>query len=128
MAMAACGNNMPIVPILATPTFFVPPTAHPTSVVPSAATQTPMFLPNPTLLPSIALTSQIYNVSVPGVFVNHLALDGNYLYWTTEAGSDLFRYPLVSSTSTLAAIVAKTHFDKGTLSKYPNNNLSRVGA
>lgn len=61
------------------------------------------------------------------MFINHLAMDDNYVCWTTETGSDLYRYPLESSTSTPTAILAKTHFDKGALSKYPNGSLSRVG-
>ena len=127
IALAACGNTIPIAPRSLPQTFSVPSTIQPTSVVHPTVAQTPAFLPNQTLLQSVALTSRIYGISVPGVFVNHLAMDDNYLYWTTEAGSDLYRYPLESSTNTPTAFVAKTHFDKGTLSKYPNDSLSRVG-
>jgi hypothetical protein len=143
MLLVGCStqkNSSSLMPTQEVTPFKLPPTWTPTITFtprPSAtlmdvATFTPVpaipTLSKPILVPSKALTSRIYDVSIPGVFVNHLAMDDKYLYWTTEDGSDLFRYLLVSSTSTPAAIVAKTHFDKGTLSKYPNDTLSRVGA
>lgn len=62
IALAACGNHLPIAPRSLTPSLSVPPTMDPTSVVPPTAAQTPAFLPTQTLLPSVALTSQIYGV------------------------------------------------------------------
>jgi hypothetical protein len=60
-------------------------------------------------------------------FVNHLALDDKYIYWT-ESGGYLFRYPLASTKTTAATIFARTHFMNGRLSTYPDQSLSRVGA
>lgn len=132
LALAACGNNIPVAPILPTRTFPVPPTSHPVSILTPTATQapaleiTPASLPILTSSPNIGLTSKINSVSIPGVFVNHLALDDKYIYWT-ESGGNLFRFPLASSKSISATIFARTHFVKGILSGYPDQPLLRVG-
>jgi hypothetical protein len=132
MSLVACGNNLPVVPLIATRTPLVPATSHPVSVVTPSATQTPAleitptFLPILTSFPNIGLTSKIFSVPVPGVFVNHLALDDKYIYWT-ESGGNLFRYPLASTNNTNATIIARSNFAKGILSGYPDQSLLRVG-
>jgi hypothetical protein len=133
MILSACGNYIPIVPIIPTRTLPVPPTSQPVSVVTSIATQTPVLeitptvLPIPTPTPIMDLTSKIYSLPIPGAFVNHVAMDDKYIYWT-ESGGNLFRYPLASSQSVDATIYTRTYFAKGILSGYPDQSLSRVGA
>ena len=132
LALAACSRNIPVVSIVPTRTVPVQPTSHPVSVVTLISTQapaleiTPASLPIPTSLPGMGLTSPIDSLPLPGVFVNHLALDDQYIYWT-ESGGNLFRYPLVSSKSTAATILARTQFVNGILSGYPDQSLIRVG-
>ncbi|GEM_PF-3314317 len=115
ITLGGCGNKAQTVPGI--------PSATEISVSEIA----PTTLPTPAFSQTIALTSTVYSVSIPDAFVNHLAMDGKYLYWTTESGSDLFRYPLAASTSTAATIVASTLFDKGVLSTYPDEALVRAG-
>ena len=104
------------------------PSAGATSALtPVPATQTPASQPVATLLPGSALTSTTYGLPIPGKAVNHLAMDDKYLYWTTEGGSDLFRYPMDSSTGTAPAVIASTRFDQGTLDAYPNDPLAWAG-
>jgi hypothetical protein len=69
MVLAACGSNLPVVPILPTRTLPVPPTSHPVSVVTPVATQTPLLEISPTSLPflnsspNMGLTSQIFSIA-----------------------------------------------------------------
>jgi hypothetical protein len=154
MALSACGTPMPIAPLLLTPTLPVPvaaPAATPTPVVEATPTVLPaptaspnMFLTAhmptstptdeviPTFLPTIALSNQVFTSSintapVPGVFVDQLAMDDQYLYWKNAGGGSLFRYSLNSPKSAAAAIFAKTQFDKGVLAPYPGKSLLRIG-
>ncbi len=132
IALAACGKNIPITPITPTPMIPVRATVQPVSVVTPVATQptaqdlTSMFLPTLTSSPIVGLTSTIYSVPIPGEFVNHLALDNKYIYWT-ESGGNLFRYPLISSKNAAATIFTRTYFIGGILSGYPDQSLLRVG-
>lgn len=154
MALSACATQMPTAPLLLTPTLPVPvatpgatriPVVEATPTVSPIPTDSPNMLLTahmptrtptdeiiPTFLPTIALSSQTFTsnintVSVPGVFVDQLAMDDQYLYWKNAGGGNLFRYPLNSPKGAAAAIFAKTQFDKGLLSPYPDRSLLRVG-
>jgi len=124
ITVVACGNNSSMAPM--TPTHTPTTELNPTLDVSPMATQTPVLLSNLTSAPIIALTSRVHSVPVSGVFVFHLAIDDKYLYWTTGIGSDVYRYPLDTSTNGSAAIIASSHFDPGTLSSHPKSPLIRA--
>ncbi|MGC1378382.1 MAG: hypothetical protein WA821_19275 [Anaerolineales bacterium] len=143
---------MPIAPLSLTPALPVPvatPAATPVVEATPTVLPVPTDLPNvlltahmptstptdeiiPTFLPTIALSNQVFasdinTIPVPGVFVDQLAMDDQYLYWKNAGGGNLFRYPLHSPKNAVAAIFAKTQFDKGVLAPYPGQSLLRVG-
>jgi hypothetical protein len=132
IALAACGNNIPVVPMIPTRAISVPPTSQPVSVVPPVAIRTPSLDLTATLFPTLpsseiaGLTSTIYSVPLPGEFVNHLALDDKYIY-LTESGGNLFQYPLTSSKNTAAKVFTRSYFVGGILSGYPDQSLLRAG-
>ena len=153
MALSACGTQAPIAPFLLTPTpsalarpvpvatpaatptpvIEIPPTASPNMLLTAhMPTSTPTDEVIPTFLPTIALSNQVFasdinTIPVPGVFVDQLAMDDQYLYWKNEGGGNLFRYSIHLPKSAAAAIFAKTQFDKGLLALYPGQSLLRVG-
>jgi len=73
------------------------------------------------------MTSTVSRVPVPGVFVNHLAMDDTSLYWTTAGGGSIFRYPFSSPKNSAGTILAQTDFAQGMLSAYPGPSLFRAG-
>ncbi len=102
-------------------------TSHPLMEATSNATPYPSPEITPTFPPPLPLASAVSSVPLPGAYVNHLAMDDGFLYWTTAGGGRLFRYSLSSAKNTAGSIIAQTHFAQGMLSGYPGPALFRAG-
>ena len=127
LLLSACGKN--ISPATITPSQIVPAeqTTQPSIAATFTATPSPTLAVTPTYPPILPLSSTVYSLAVPGAYINHLAMDDYYLYWTTSGGGDLFRRFVASPKNTPGTIIAQTYFNLGTLSAYPGPSLFRAG-